>query len=338
MLLEASRNRSVEAIAVQPFNFDAPIYGSIKNLPFVSSDSAVGLIILLTMLALTSSCGGAPRSSVVLNEVQSGYKHQPMNRGARVTGDYAEDLFSVGLMHVRNSEHRKAIELWEKAAEHGHIHSMLHLGSIYYLGYPRSGNGPLSRILTAIVSDAVYPRNFQVISSLEKSFYWYEKAAEEGSIDGLHAAGYMLIEGLGVQKDFVRGRNYLEAAFANGNYLAGLKLSEFTEVLSEKEIYLVQAAREEVPSAMYELSSTYFLASIFKKNALQMKRVGLELGNTELTRAGEDVFLKNTGGFDITVDFSGKANYWGEKAYIAGVEDALVFCERCREKLKSRPK
>jgi hypothetical protein len=91
---------------------------------------------------------------------------------------------------IRHGDHAEGVVIISRLAGQGHVKAQMHLGVIYADGL------------------------FSVSADQEKAFYWFKKAAENGSPEGQYALAQMYDNGWGTAVD-------LGSAFANYRLAAG---------------------------------------------------------------------------------------------------------------------
>ncbi|SEH23748.1 tetratricopeptide repeat protein [Selenomonas sp. KH1T6] len=116
-------------------------------------------------------------------------------------GSYVENA------NLQNIE--KAISLYHKAAELGHVESMFALGKIFNC-HGDKGN-------------------------MEESFFWYKKSAEQGLVKAMFALGGMYENGIGVQQDKEEAERWYAMGADKGDNNCKLKLGRIYELNNEKE-------------------------------------------------------------------------------------------------------
>lgn len=95
-------------------------------------------------------------------------------------------------------DYTKALEWYEKAAEHGNYAAMIGIGNMYVNG--------------------------DVEQDYAKAMEWYEQAAELGSETAMSNIGHMYINGNGVEQDYAKAREWYEKAAERGNTSAMVNL------------------------------------------------------------------------------------------------------------------
>lgn len=97
----------------------------------------------------------------------------------------------------------------------------------------------------------------------EKAFALFEKAAAGGDVDAEAAVGYLLVSGIGTQKDEVRGKKVLAEAAKAGSAKAAYNLAKLLidagrENVSEALALMTMAADKGMPEAELELADWYY--------------------------------------------------------------------------------
>ena len=90
---------------------------------------------------------------------------------------------------------KEAIKWYEKAANIGHVDSMITLGNFYYMGQ-------------------------DILRDYKKAFKWYTKAVNLGSATAMNYIGNMYYEGKGVNKNLEKAMLFYERAACKGHYTA----------------------------------------------------------------------------------------------------------------------
>lgn len=103
-----------------------------------------------------------------------------------------ENYYNSGMAASWKNDWDRAIRLWEKAADMGHIEAMLRLGYTYHDGVG-------------------------VKKDCSIQLYWYEKAAEQGSISACHYIAQMYERGECIEKDLPLAIKWYEKAIELGD-------------------------------------------------------------------------------------------------------------------------
>ena len=148
--------------------------------------------------------------------------------------DDPESLFLLGRLYCAGKGLAKneaaAVERFKAAAEKGHLLAGLELGRMYHLGQGvrkddrlavryitpaadhDSPQGTASLILAEIYADPQSP-----VRDDRNAFHYYRQAARKGNPEACYRCGYMLVNGIGSDKDAAGAWEYLKAA-ANANH------------------------------------------------------------------------------------------------------------------------
>lgn len=119
------------------------------------------------------------------------------NKGIDKAQQYCAQYYQYGDGGVEQ-DYTKALEWYEKAAEHGNYAAMIGIGNMYV-------NGDVEQDYT-------------------KAMEWYEQAAELGSDTAMSNIGHMYINGNGVEQDYAKAREWYEKAAEHGNTSAMVNL------------------------------------------------------------------------------------------------------------------
>lgn len=145
----------------------------------------------------------------------------------------------------------KAAELFEKAANQGHVDSMLNLGGLY-----ESGTG--------------------VLKNVQKAAEWYLNAANSGSLEAKARLGNLYYKGEGVDKDTKKAAELLKAPADDGNvnaqYLLGLLYLEGNGVPKDTKLatqYLQKPADSGNAKAAGKLADLYLSGASGQKDPVR---------------------------------------------------------------------
>ena len=130
---------------------------------------------------------------------------------------YDEALFQLGLIYFMEEfeieDEGKAIDCWEKAADKGHVESLLALGAYYdeeceeekaaeyLMAAAEKGNSEAQWMIGEYYEDGDGGLAESEILAAE----WYGKSAAQNNAVGLYNLGYCYLEGDGVEKNIQKG-------------------------------------------------------------------------------------------------------------------------------------
>lgn len=166
----------------------------------------------------------------------------------------------------------EAVYWFLKAAEQGDASAQYNLGVMYANDqelpneYPRMANGELYFEVNTGKSS----------SNVEKSAYWYKKAAEQGHVAAQLNLGVMYNTGAGVKQDYGQAARWYEKAAAKGNAKAELNLGILydqglgvsKDLKKAYDLYRKAAARG-VADAQYNLGILYYNGEGVKQDYIE---------------------------------------------------------------------
>jgi TPR repeat protein len=153
----------------------------------------------------------------------------------------ADAQFKLGLMYIIGEgvpqDNNKAIELLQKAADHGDVKAQYSLGGMYVYRYydavkavewyqkaAAQGNVHAQYELGKIYEGRIYegykyaPKGAKAVpKDYAKAIEWYQKAAAKGYVDAQISLGQMYKEGKGVPKDSAKAVEWYQKAAAQGD-------------------------------------------------------------------------------------------------------------------------
>jgi TPR repeat protein len=102
----------------------------------------------------------------------------------------------------RASYYRRALILYRRAAEQGHVEAMVHLATLY-------NKGELADVFNAAeaLSLGIEP---------QAASFWFRKAADQGDADAQNDLGALYVNGEGVAKDYATAINWFRKAAEQG--------------------------------------------------------------------------------------------------------------------------
>ena len=102
------------------------------------------------------------------------------------------DFFDDGVNAYNNGNKQKAVKLWEKACEGGHMEGCFNSGILY-----STGDG--------------------VKQNKQKAVEFYEKACDAGKIDGCYNVGNIYFKGDGVKRNLQKAKKFYKKACDAGD-------------------------------------------------------------------------------------------------------------------------
>lgn len=180
--------------------------------------AAAGAAVVALAIVLAAGGGKAPERTA---EAAAGLSLTitPEAMKAAEGGD-ADAQFAVANSMLSDAElnlaySTKALELLQRAAEHGHGRAMLRLGMLY-----RQGVGA--------------PQNYQLAAK------WIGEAARQGDPQAMLEFGRLHREGVGVARDVVQAYIWLNRAAAARDPSAPRERAEVARLLSAEELHRAQ--------------------------------------------------------------------------------------------------
>jgi TPR repeat protein len=150
--------------------------------------------------------------------------------------DNADAQHNLGFIYDNGQgvpqNHAEALKWYHKAADSGHVRSQHILGVIYTYG-PSANVRPTATNVakqkrknadqdvasgSSHLEDVPVPTN--VLKDYAKAMMWYRKAADQSDARAQAAIGVMYRDGLGVPKDDIQARYWMNLAIAQGNSIA----------------------------------------------------------------------------------------------------------------------
>lgn len=168
-------------------------------------------------------------------------QEESLPQDAQAMYEHAQALLKPNVKGEQ-SDFKGAMEWTLKAAEGGYLQAQLDMGGIYLNG----GRG--------------------VAPDVAKAYYWFCRAAEQGSAQAEVFVGMLLYDGQGVQRDQAAAlqhwRKAADAGVAEAQFRLGRVLAQSPDTAEEGLALLEQAARPNerggVPQAATALGNIYF--------------------------------------------------------------------------------
>ena len=154
----------------------------------------------------------------------------------------SEALYTLGLMYDIGKgvqqNYRKAVHLYQKAAEQGHALGQYNLGTMYDLG-----NG--------------------ITQSYEQAFYWFQKAAEQGQPDAQYTLGMMLGKGNGCEQDIEKALYWFHKASDQGHIKANELLN--SNITATDEVVATLLQTRQLLANEGDAESQFMLGAMYAK-------------------------------------------------------------------------
>ncbi len=208
----------------------------------------------------------------------------------------------------------------QRAAERGHIRSMVDLGHAYLMGaggFPEDYEKAATWYLTAAeLGDAeaqnevgeLYEAGKGFLQDHKKAHYWYEKAAAQGNAWALYNLGSLYWYGYVVERDDKKARTYFESAIAKGNPSAFWALGEMyfhghgvSKDIGKAIDYWKRGAKLRSNQSAHSLGKLYRDGVGVERDAvtaLMWFRVAAQR-NTKLAMADRDALAKTLSGAQV---------------------------------------
>ena len=251
--------------------------------------------------------------------------------------DYIGDMYHFG--EGVKQDCAKAVEWYQKAAEHGNVSAMCSLGARYY-----HGEGVERDVVQAVhwtlqaaqAGDVVamcnagmsYKDGEGVEQDYVAALAWYMRAAERGNADAMNEVGDMYYFGNGVEKDYSIAKEWFEKAIMAGNETPLMPLGTiyyyWDDFDKAMEFYL-QATKDDNPYqhiAEARIGDLYWIGGGVEqdmaKAAEWYEKSAAHGYSTAMVSLGD---LYRDGDGNVKQDLA-KAKEWYEKAREAGDEEA----------------
>ncbi|EXX52258.1 Skt5p [Rhizophagus irregularis DAOM 197198w] len=171
--------------------------------------------------------------------------------------------------------------------------------------------------------------------NLEKAFYWYQKAAENGYEKAMHNLAICYVNGEGTEKNLEKAFYWYQKAAENGltNSMHNLALCYVngvgTEKNLEKAFYWYQKAEENgFTNAMYSLAICYYNGEGTEKNLEKAFYWYQKAAENGFTNSMHNLALCYVNGEGTEKNLE-KAFYWYQKAAENGDEKAMFGLAIC---------
>jgi hypothetical protein len=214
---------------------------------FIQKQPQVSLSTMKKMQVMVQKVTPELKKSIdaIVNEYQE--KHPPKKLSQAIEATKGEDkqaLFDLALMYDDGDgveeDNEKAIALYIKAANKGHIKAMNNLALMYDEGdgveedneeavkwYTKAAEQGYSTAQYNL--GMMYDEGEGISLDDEKAIYWYTKAAEQGDEDAQNNLGIMYDEGEGVKEDDKRAFYWYKKAAKNGQKTSQYYLAKMYE-------------------------------------------------------------------------------------------------------------
>lgn len=222
----------------------------------------ISFLALLVMLAAgMGTAGAAPASAVKgksakVADAKKAEKKKPEKEVEPVREAAPQSPVAISNMATMyykgqgvKQDYAKALYLYKKAAEQGHMASMITVGAMYEYGqgtrtdyaaamqwYQKAADKGYASAEKAIGD--MYRLGHGVAKNEAAAVQWYKKAADQGFAEALCQLGYMTLRGRGVPADPVKARSLLEEGAQQNNacsqhYLAFMYMSGMITMLPD---------------------------------------------------------------------------------------------------------
>lgn len=251
--------------------------------------------------------------------------------------DRIGDLYHDGRGVEQNFD--KAVEWYEKAAEHGNVDSMCSLAVMYITGdevekderralywmLEAANNGSISAMENL---GKMYSNGDCVVKDDVAALAWYKKSAEHGNSDAMFSVGSFYYRGIAVDEDMSQAKEWFIKAWEAGNndtlFFLGLVYDDMGN--SDRAMELIWQAANDDENFFQEdaqdwLAAAFYTGDGVEKNvdkAIEWAMRAAEQGNENSMILLGDIYMSGDG---VDTDIS-KAKEWYEKAKAAGSEDA----------------
>lgn len=144
-----------------------------------------------------------------------------------------------------------------------------------------------------------YLQGVGVEKSVERSTFWMLKAADNGNLQAMIAAGIIFMTGSGVKMDKERGLEYIKKAAETGDAASQLMLGDILMAKGDSEskdegfLWVKKASNQGYPQAMYELGLAYAEGTLVDRNkeeAVRLLKLAAGAGHEEARK-----YLENLG-------------------------------------------
>lgn len=219
-------------------------------------------------LCLATATFAAPKAKKV--------KKEPVVQAPAEVAQSSASLHSRAVMYYTGKgtqqDFIKALYFYKKAADQGHLPSMIAIGHMHEMGegvaqnyevamkwYQLAAKNGYASAQKAIGD--LYRRGLGVAQNDEQAAMWYKKAAEQHFAGALCQLGYLYVRGRGVPRDLTQGRQLLEEGAAQNDgcsqhYLGYMYMKGLIGTLPDTKRaleYEKMAASNEDPEAEYNM-------------------------------------------------------------------------------------
>jgi len=206
--------------------------------------------------AQTNYAPAAVALGFVYDTVEDDYQHALAGYELAAKSGDSVGQFNAGLIYAKGKgrpvDFAKAVDMYTKAAEQGHIQAMVQLGDVYLNG----------------------------LHDQEKALDWYKKAADLGDRDALYQLGLLSETGVATGLDYSEAVKYYQLAANKGNANAKLALARMYQYglgvpkdLSQSAKLYKELADQDNAYAQYQLATFYYDGAMGKR----MPEQGMQL-------------------------------------------------------------
>ena len=206
-----------------------------------------------------------------------------------------------------------ALKMLRESSANGEVESFYQLGIMHFKGYKvdmgGNGLGGIIKLIAVLNSDSAPsdPKNWMI--SYKQAFNYFEQAAQLGHVQAQNYVGYMLYEGLGVEKNYEKACVWWESASRGGDSTAALN---YARCLPQNEkLPLLTLAAEANALAAFELWLHYVTLQELKES---------EKSIIEFTGKRNP-----TSEINLELDYESMASYWLSKSADMGYELASLL-------------
>lgn len=226
--------------------------------------------------------------------------------------DDASAQSAVGT-YLKRINPSSALKMLRESSENGEVEAFYQLGIMHFKGYKvdmgGNGLGNIIKLIANLNSDSAPsdPKNWLI--SYKQAFNYFEKAAQLGHIQAQNYVGYMLYEGLGVEKNYEKACVWWESASREGNTTAALN---YARCLPQNErLPFLTLAAEANALAAFELSMHYVTLQELKEiEESIIETTGKRNPSTEI---------------NLELDYESMASYWLLRSSDMGYELATLL-------------
>lgn len=246
-------------------------------------------------------------------------------------------LVAIGKSEHNSDKRNEAIKWWEKAAELGHVESQLRLGTCYLVGLIVSTDAEKAKAyyLQSGTAEgyysvgAMYRAGNGMVKDYDLAKYFFEIAAERGSIDALYGLGYIFYNGgYGLEEDLSKAFEYFKKAAEKGSSEGAYKLAYcyYNEKGTKKDYnkafkWYSKAVELKHPQAYNALGNMYYRGEGVTKNYVKAFELYQEAAKRNQGWGMSNLASMYFDAEGVERNFS-EAKKWYQKAVEKGIEKA----------------